>query len=76
MFPLFIIPSFLQVTGEPLVQRADDNPATVKPRLEAFHKQTIPVLGYYEAQHKLARINADDSIKGVWANVQAALDKK
>ena len=64
------------MTGEPLVQRPDDNPATVKPRLEAFHKQTIPVLGYYEKQHKLARLNADSSIDGVWKSVQAALDRK
>ncbi len=61
------------MTGEPLIQRADDNPATVKPRLEAFHAQTKPVLGYYAAQKKLAVINADDSITGVWTSVQKAL---
>ena len=30
------------VTGEPLIQRADDNEASMKVRLDAFHKQTQP----------------------------------
>jgi adenylate kinase len=35
-------------TGEPLVQRPDDVPETVGKRLEAFHTQTAPVLGFYQ----------------------------
>jgi hypothetical protein len=31
------------VTGEPLVQRKDDNAETLKNRLKAFHAQTKPV---------------------------------
>ena len=31
------------VTGEPLVQRKDDNAETLKSRLAAFHAQTTPV---------------------------------
>ncbi len=57
------------------MQRQDDNPATVKPRLEAFHKQTKPVLDYYKKQGLLTRINADQSIPGVWDEVRSALSK-
>lgn len=32
-----------QVTGEPLVQRPDDNAEVLRSRLEAFHTQTAPV---------------------------------
>ena len=32
------------MTGEPLVQRKDDTAAVLKSRLEAFHKQTEPVI--------------------------------
>ncbi len=34
-------------TGEDLVQRADDEEATVKHRLAVFHAQTEPLLAYY-----------------------------
>ena len=36
------------VTGEPLVQRADDSEETVKKRLEVYHAQTRPLVDYYE----------------------------
>ena len=35
------------VTGEPLVQRKDDEEATVRNRLEVYHKQTEPLVEYY-----------------------------
>lgn len=41
-------PGIDDITGEPLIQRPDDVPETVGKRLEAFHKQTAPVLGFYQ----------------------------
>ncbi|HET8609529.1 MAG TPA: adenylate kinase [Burkholderiales bacterium] len=35
------------VTGEPLVQRPDDNEETVKKRIETYHAQTKPLVDYY-----------------------------
>ncbi|MGQ0523822.1 MAG: adenylate kinase [Betaproteobacteria bacterium] len=35
------------VTGEPLVQRADDNEATVLKRIATYHSQTKPLVNYY-----------------------------
>ena len=35
------------VTGEPLVQRADDSEATVKKRLAIYHAQTRPLVDFY-----------------------------
>ena len=37
------------VTGEPLVQRADDQEATVKNRLEVYSAQTRPLIAFYSA---------------------------
>ena len=37
------------ITGEPLVQRDDDREATVRHRLEVYHEQTAPIVGYYRA---------------------------
>jgi adenylate kinase len=35
------------VTGEPLVLRRDDEEATVRNRLEVYHRQTEPLVEYY-----------------------------
>ena len=37
----------VDVTGEPLVQRDDDKEETVRKRLEVYHDQTEPLIGYY-----------------------------
>ena len=35
------------VTGEALIQRDDDQEATVRKRLEVYHDQTEPLIDYY-----------------------------
>lgn len=35
------------VTGEPLVQRTDDDEETVKKRITTYHAQTEPLINYY-----------------------------
>jgi adenylate kinase family enzyme len=37
------------VTGEPLVQRADDKPDAVRTRLEAYQEMTAPLVAFYDA---------------------------
>lgn len=37
------------VTGEPLIQREDDQAETVLNRLAVYHQQTAPLLDYYKA---------------------------
>lgn len=41
------VPGKDDVTGEPLVQRADDNEETVMKRIETYHTQTKPLVNYY-----------------------------
>ena len=36
-------------TGEPLVQRDDDKEDTVRARLNVYHEQTEPLIGYYSS---------------------------
>jgi adenylate kinase len=45
-------------TGEPLVQRDDDQEDTVRQRLKVYHDQTEPLIGYYSGWANEAR---DDS---------------
>ena len=44
------------VTGEPLIQREDDQEATVRNRLNVYHEQTEPLIGFYE---NLAKNSSD-----------------
>lgn len=37
-------------TGEPLVQRSDDNADTLRKRLVTYHQQTDPVAEYYKTK--------------------------
>ena len=45
-------------TGEPLVQREDDNEETVKKRLEIYHAQTAPLIEYYLGLTQNGSLNA------------------
>ena len=41
------VPGHDDVTGEPLVQRPDDNEETIKDRIATYHSQTKPLIAYY-----------------------------
>lgn len=60
------------VTGEPLIRRKDDNAETLKARLEAFRKQTAPVIEHYRS--RVVNIKGDQSADAVAAEVRAALN--
>jgi adenylate kinase len=53
--------------------RDDDNAATVRRRLEVFHRSTAPVIAYYQALGLLHRIDAARPIGEVYADAQRLL---
>ncbi|KAJ3082483.1 Adenylate kinase 2, mitochondrial [Quaeritorhiza haematococci] len=59
------------ITGEPLIQRADDNETTLRKRLDAYHKQTAPVAQYYKQKGIWKGVDAAQSPEAVWANLSA-----
>eukprot|EP00026_Physarum_polycephalum_P016269 Phypoly_transcript_17142.p1 GENE.Phypoly_transcript_17142~~Phypoly_transcript_17142.p1 ORF type:complete len:244 (+),score=45.47 Phypoly_transcript_17142:42-734(+) len=59
------------ITGEPLIARSDDNPETLKKRLEAFHKNTQPVVDYYNKKGILSSIDATKSCDEVYSSIKA-----
>lgn len=63
------------VTGEPLIQRSDDNAETLKKRLDSFHKSTAPVVEYYKKKGIWYGVDASQSPKAVWASLSAIFDK-
>lgn len=62
------------VTGEPLIQRADDNAETLKKRLETYHKQTDPVAGYYKKKGVWDGVDAAQSPAVVWEKLQGIIE--
>ncbi|KAJ9582948.1 hypothetical protein L9F63_022709 [Diploptera punctata] len=65
------IPMKDDLTGEPLIRRSDDNPDTLKKRLESYHKQTKPLVDYYSQRGIHHHIDAAESA----ANVFGCIDK-
>ena len=45
--------------GAELVVRKDDNPDTVRDRLVVYHRETEPLIAYYEGKGLLRRIDGD-----------------
>ncbi|OJT13018.1 Adenylate kinase [Trametes pubescens] len=63
------------ITGEPLVQRSDDNVEALRKRLTVFHSQTGPVVDYYKQKGIWYPIDAAQSPKVVWENLRGILVK-
>ncbi len=58
-------------TGEPLIQREDDQEATVRNRLDVYHSQTAPLIDFYQqlegedapSYHRVVGTGSVDEIK-------------
>ena len=59
--------------GGALYQRADDNPETVKNRLEVNIQQAQPLLDFYASKSVLTNINGQQDIKEVFADIDTLL---
>ena len=67
------------VTGEPLIQRDDDKPETVKNRLEVYWEQTNPLIVYYRSKSvqtdlKYIEIDGSKTMEKVSSQILAALE--
>lgn len=64
------------VSGEPLIQRDDDKEETVRKRLDVYHQQTKPLVGFYsdpQQPAKFASVAGVGSVSDITAKVFAAL---
>jgi adenylate kinase len=59
--------------GSRLVQREDDKPETVRRRLEVYHEQTRPLIGYYEGRGLLRRFDGSRPPSEVHDHIKATL---
>ena len=67
-------------TGEPLIQREDDKPETVKNRLEVYRDQTNPLIVYYRSKSvqtdlKYIEIDGSRAMDEVSSQIKTALEE-
>lgn len=60
--------------GTPLVVRKDDNPESVKTRLEEYRTKTQPLKDYYEKKGKLTVIQGVGNIDDIFGAIVKALE--
>ena len=67
------------VSGEPLIQRPDDEEGTVRKRLAVYHEQTQPLVGFYEGLQKggsgpnVIKIDGVESVDKIREAISAVL---
>lgn len=49
--------------------REDETLQAVRKRIELFHEWTMPVLGYYEKKNKLIKIDGEQTVEKVFADI-------
>lgn len=66
------IDACLEAGGE-LLQRDDDNEATIRNRLDVYQRETAPLVAYYRERGLLRTVAAQGSVDEVYAALRAAL---
>ena len=63
-----------QRCGGKLVQRSDDNDAVVRERLKVYHRQTQPLVEYYQMRPTFRSVNGSQPPDRVAADLMAAIE--
>lgn len=70
-------------TGEPLIQRDDDKEETVRKRLQVYHEQTEPLIGYYtrwaesdQQAPRFVKIDGIGSVEQIRERILSALARQ
>ena len=63
------------ITGEPLIQREDDMPETVKHRLQVYQEETKPLVAYYQDQEsksslKYIAVDGSQPVEKVFEDIE------
>lgn len=62
--------------GTPLTTRNDDNPESIKNRLDAFFNETMPVIDAYQQNDQMITVNGMQSIEKVTEELFSKLSSK
>lgn len=70
------------VTGESLIQRADDREEIIRKRLEVYHQQTEPLIQFYQQRQslnpetKFHKVNGIGEVGVVFQKILSAMEKQ
>ena len=53
--------------------RSDDNPETIKARIQVYENETAPVMDFYKSEGVFTAINGVGSIDDIFAQIVAVL---
>jgi adenylate kinase len=59
--------------GAELIARPDDNETAIRKRLEAFHRQTLPVATFYKAKNLLREVDGVGPVDQVFERIEKSL---
>jgi adenylate kinase len=59
--------------GSEVIARADDTEEAVRKRLEAFHRQTLPVATYYKAKEILREVDGVGPVDEIFERINTSL---
>ncbi|MGQ0587193.1 MAG: adenylate kinase [Gammaproteobacteria bacterium] len=59
--------------GGELLQRADDNEATITKRLKVYEDQTSPLIDYYKKQGKFVAVDGEGSMDEIFNRIEKVL---
>lgn len=62
--------------GGTLTKRSDDNPESIKNRLEAYQKETMPVIDRYKQEGKLMTMNGNQSMEDAAKEILEIVEKE
>ncbi|MEA2684605.1 MAG: adenylate kinase [Chloroflexota bacterium] len=60
--------------GEPLEQRDDDQPETIRSRIQVYNEQTFPVLDYYRPQGRVLEIDGEQTVDEIREQIATELN--
>jgi adenylate kinase len=60
--------------GAEVIARADDTEPAVRKRLEAFHRQTLPVATYYKTKQILREVDGVGPVDEIFERITTSLD--
>jgi adenylate kinase len=66
-------PGYCDQCGRPLIQREDDEPEKIRKRLETYHRETEPLIDYYEERSLLRRFDGSRRPEEVHNLIRATL---
>lgn len=66
-------PDRCDIDGSRLVVRDDDEPETVRNRLESYEEKTAPLVSFYQAKSVLKRVDGDQLPEDVHGHIRAIL---